>query len=75
LTSIDENLKSLPRQFWKHVGFFRKINSASLQLEEESKHLIGPCDIPDEFAKHLIQHTPILVLLPSPTFCHLNFYL
>jgi hypothetical protein len=51
LNPTDENLKSQPKQFWKYVAFFRKINSASIQLEVDAKNLIEPCD-DDKFSKH-----------------------
>jgi hypothetical protein len=35
------------------VVSFRKINSTSILLDVEDKHLIEPCDVPDEFSKHL----------------------
>jgi hypothetical protein len=37
LKSLNENLKSQPKQFWKYVASFRKINSNSIQLEVD-KH-------------------------------------
>jgi hypothetical protein len=52
LKSIDENVKSQSKQFWKYVASFRKINSTSIQLEVDGKYLIEPCEVADEFSKH-----------------------
>jgi hypothetical protein len=44
LTSIDENLKSQPKQFWKYVASFRKRNSTYIQLEVDGKDITtGSC--------------------------------
>jgi hypothetical protein len=45
MKSVDENLKSQLKQFWKYVASFRKTNSPSIQLEVDSKHLIETCDV------------------------------
>jgi hypothetical protein len=50
LKCIDENLKSQPKQFWKYVTLFRKINSN--QLEADGKPLIEPYSFADEFSNH-----------------------
>jgi hypothetical protein len=34
------------------VASFRKINSASIQLEADGKHLIELCDVAGKFSKH-----------------------
>jgi hypothetical protein len=76
LKSIDGNLKSQPKQFWKYVASFRKKNSASLQVQVDNKHLIEPCDVDDEFSKHFQSVYNNLCPVVFPTFRHLlNFYL
>jgi hypothetical protein len=42
LKSIDGNLKSQSKQFWKYVGSYRKRNSNSIQLEVDGIHLTEP---------------------------------
>ncbi|PNF20040.1 hypothetical protein B7P43_G05817 [Cryptotermes secundus] len=67
LKSVDENLKSQPKQFWKYVASFRKRNSNSIQLEVDGKHLIEPHDIADEFSKHFqtVYHNPGPIVFPN----------
>ncbi|PNF20051.1 hypothetical protein B7P43_G05268 [Cryptotermes secundus] len=66
LKSVDENLKSQPKQFWKYVASFRKRNSNSIQLEVDGKHLIEPNDVADEFSKHFqtVYHNPGPIVFP-----------
>jgi hypothetical protein len=73
--STDGNLKKQPRQFWKYVASFRKINSISILLEVDGKHFSEPCDVAGEFSKHLQSVHNNLVLLSSSSFRHLNFCL
>jgi hypothetical protein len=47
LKSVDENLKSQPKQFWKYVASFRKRNSNSIELEVDGKHLIKHDEVAD----------------------------
>jgi hypothetical protein len=49
------------------VASFRKINSTSLQLEVDSKHLIETCDVGDEFSKHFqsVYNNPCPVVFPT----------
>jgi hypothetical protein len=52
LKSIDENVKSQRKQFWKYMACFKKRNSTSIQLEVDGKRLVEPCDVADVFSKH-----------------------
>jgi hypothetical protein len=52
LKSIDENLNSQPRQFWKYLTSFRKRNSTSIQLVVDGKYLIKLCKVAHKFSKH-----------------------
>jgi hypothetical protein len=67
LKSVDENLKSQSKQFWKYVASFRKRNSNSIQLEVDGKHLIQPHVIADEFSKHSqsVNNNPCPVVFPT----------
>jgi hypothetical protein len=67
LKSADKNLKSQPKQFWKYVATFREINSNSIQLKVDGKHLIQPNDVADEFSKHLesVYNNPCPVVFPT----------
>jgi hypothetical protein len=49
LKSLDDDLKSQPKQIWKHVAPFRKINYASVLLEVGGRRLI---EANDEFSKN-----------------------
>jgi hypothetical protein len=49
--SVDENLRSQPKQFSKSVASFSKRISMSIQLEVDGEHLIGLCGVADEFFK------------------------
>jgi hypothetical protein len=67
LKSMDENLNSQPKQFWKYVASFRKRNSNTIQLEVDDNHA-------DEFSKNFQSlynnHYPIIfpTLLSSSEF-------
>jgi hypothetical protein len=50
LKSVDEKLKSQPKQFWKYVASFGKRNSNSVQLEVDAEQFIEPCDVDDDFS-------------------------
>jgi hypothetical protein len=52
LESIDANLKSQPKQFWKYLAFFRKKSSTSIQLVVDGTRLVDPCEVADAFANH-----------------------
>jgi hypothetical protein len=52
LKSIDENLKSQLKQFWKYVTSFRKRNSTYIQPEIDGKHVAEPDEAAYEFSKH-----------------------
>jgi hypothetical protein len=73
---MDEHLKSQPKEFWKYVDFFRKINSNSIQREVDGKHLINPYDIADKFSNYFqsIYKNPFPIVFP-PFYHPLNFYL
>jgi hypothetical protein len=64
---MDANLKSQPKQFWKYVASFRKINSTSIQLEVDGKHLIELCEVTHEFSKQfqLVYNNPYPVVFPT----------
>jgi hypothetical protein len=65
LKSVNEHLKSQPKQFWKYVASLRKRNSNSIQLDFDGKHLIKPNDVTDEFSKHfdLVCNNPCPIVL------------
>jgi hypothetical protein len=67
LNSIDDNLKSQPKQFWKYVASDTKRNSTFIQLEVDGTHLAGPYKVADAFAKHFqsIYNTPCTGVFPS----------
>ncbi|PNF33582.1 hypothetical protein B7P43_G14684 [Cryptotermes secundus] len=67
LKTVEENLKSQPKQFWKYVASFKKRNPNSIQLEVDGKHLIKPNDIDDEFSKHFqaVYHNPGPIVFPN----------
>jgi hypothetical protein len=64
---FNDNLKSQPKQFWKYVASYRKINSISIQLEVDGTHLAEPCEVADAFAKHFqsVYNTPCSGVSPS----------
>lgn len=75
LKTTDENLKLQPKQFWKYMTSFRKINSTSIQLEVDGTHLVEPCEVADVFTKHFqsVYNTPCPRVFPP--FCNpLNSY-
>jgi hypothetical protein len=49
------------------VASFRKINSKSIQLEVDGKHLSQPNDVADEFSKHFqsVYNNPCPVVFPT----------
>jgi hypothetical protein len=51
----------------------RKINSTSIHLEVEGKHLVESCDVPDEFSKHLKSVHNISCPVVFPTFTSFKF--
>jgi hypothetical protein len=67
LKSVDENLKSQPKQFWKYVASFRKRNSNSIQLEVDGNHLFKPHEVADEFSKHFqsVYNNPGPIVFPT----------
>jgi hypothetical protein len=67
LKSIDDNLKSQPKQFWKYVASYRKINFISIQLEVDGTHLAEPYKVSDAFTKHFqtVYNTPCTGVFPS----------
>jgi hypothetical protein len=67
LKPTDENLKSLPKQFWKYVASIRKINFISIHLVVNGKRLIEPSIVADEFPKHfqLIYNKPCPSVFPT----------
>jgi hypothetical protein len=67
LKSIDDNVKSQPKQFWKYVAHYRKRNSTSIQLEVDGTHLAEPYKVADAFAKHFqsVYNTPCTGVFPS----------
>jgi hypothetical protein len=70
LKSLDENLKLQPKQFWKYVTSFRKINYTSIQLEVDGKHLIEPCEVAYKFSRHFSQYRTVFALFSSPPLLH-----
>jgi hypothetical protein len=54
LQSIDDNLKTQPKQFWKCVATHRKRNSTCIQLEVDGILLVEPAEVADAFAKHFL---------------------
>jgi hypothetical protein len=52
LQSVDENLKSHPRQFWKYVSQFRKKSADLIHLDMDGVVLNEPRDIAEAFSKH-----------------------
>jgi hypothetical protein len=60
LQSIDDNLKTQPKHFWKYVASHRKINFTSIQLEVDGIHLVEPSEVADAFAKHFLSVYNIL---------------
>jgi hypothetical protein len=67
LKSIDDHLKSQPKQFWKYVASFRKRNSIPIQLEVDGTLLAEPYKVADAFAKHFqsVYNTPCTGVFPS----------
>jgi hypothetical protein len=67
LKSLDENLKSKPKQFWKYVATFRKIKCNFIRLEVDVKHLIKHYDVADEFSKHFqsVYNIPCPIAFPK----------
>jgi hypothetical protein len=55
---VDKNLQSQPKQFWKYVISFKKINS---------NYLIKRNDVADEFAKHFqsVYNSSYLIVFPA----------
>jgi hypothetical protein len=49
------------------MASFRKRNSTYVQLEVDTKHLIEPCEVADEFSKHFQSVYNILCLVVFPT--------
>jgi hypothetical protein len=66
LKSIDHNLKSHPKQFWKYVASYRKRNSTPIQLEVDGTHLAETYKVADAFAKHFqsVYNTPCTEIFP-----------
>jgi hypothetical protein len=54
LQSIDDNLKTQPKQFCKCVATHRKRNSTYIQLEVDGILLVEPNEVADAFAKHFL---------------------
>jgi hypothetical protein len=52
LKSVDENLKSHPKQFWKYVSQFRKKNTDLIHLEISGTLINKPRDVGEAFATH-----------------------
>ena len=52
LKSIDENLKSNPRQFWKYVSQYRARNSDLTHLDVDGVLLQNPSEMVAAFSKH-----------------------
>jgi hypothetical protein len=69
LKSIDDNLKSQPKQFWKYVASFRRRNSTPIQLEVGGAHLAEPYKVADAFAKHFqsVYNIPCSGVFPFPS--------
>jgi hypothetical protein len=67
LKSIDDNLKSEPKQFFKYVASYRKRNSASIQPDVDSTHLAEPYKVSDAFSKHFqsVYNTLCSIVFPS----------
>jgi hypothetical protein len=65
--SLDENLKSQPKQFWKYVSSIKKRNSNSIEFEFVGKHLIKPNDVADELSKYFqsVYSNPCPNVLPT----------
>jgi hypothetical protein len=67
--SVDENVKSHPKQLWKYVSKFRKEVPNLIQLDIDGILFTKPCDIADAFAKYF---QPVHSNFSSGTFCSLN---
>jgi hypothetical protein len=52
LETINANLKTQPKQFWKYVASFRKKSSSSIQLMVDGTHLTDHSEVANAFANH-----------------------
>jgi hypothetical protein len=52
LESINVNIRTQPRHFWKYVASFREKSSTSIQLVVDGSHLVDHCEVASAFAKH-----------------------
>jgi hypothetical protein len=65
--SIDDNLKSQTKQFWKYVTSSRKRYFSSIQLEVDVTHLAEPYKVADALVKHFqsVCNIPCTGVFPS----------
>jgi hypothetical protein len=51
--SVDDNLITQPKQFWKYVSNFRRTDNIFTQIKVHDHFVTGPKNIADAFANHL----------------------
>jgi hypothetical protein len=50
--SVDDNLKSQPKQFWKYVSEIWKTNTGLIYLQISDILINKPCNIAEAFSKY-----------------------